>query len=58
MKKWYQNSKIEYNLRGKSLNKLVELLKYNIKFDEKIDDEYLYELWISHIFEFDFEDDL
>lgn len=57
MKKRYQDAKIEYALRGRSINKLVDLLKDNIKYDKKIDNEYLYELWISRIFELDFEDD-
>lgn len=56
MQKQYKKSIQEYRLRQKKLSELIELLKVRIDYKEKIDNEYLYELWISKIFNINWED--
>jgi len=56
MKKQYENAKKEYRLRQQKLTEIIELLKVKIDYKEKIDNEYLYELWITKIFNINWED--
>lgn len=53
----YELAKIEYNKRKDKLLILTELIKTSINHDKKIDDEYLYELWISRIFALNWTDE-
>lgn len=56
MKNQYEKSKQEYRLRQQKLFELLELIKTKVKYNIKINDEYLYELWISKIFSLDWQD--
>ena len=57
MEERYKKAIIDYNLRQEKLGDLLELIKNNVGYSEKIGNEYLYELWISRIFDLDWEDD-
>lgn len=47
----YKQAQELYKLRAQELEKLVELIKTKVSNNKVIDNEYLYELWISKIFE-------
>lgn len=53
--KQYESAKEMYQLRQKKLNQLLQLIKSNVNYNKKVDNEYLYELWISRIFEIDLD---
>ena len=48
-----ENAKREYRLRSKKVEELIEIIKYSVKSNLKIEDEYLYELWILRLFKID-----
>ena len=56
MEKQYTDAKKEYKLRQEKLSNLIELILNEIEYNKKINDEYLYELWISRIFELNWFD--
>lgn len=51
MEQKYNAAKVEYKLRGEKLDKLIELILNKVSYNKKINDEYLYELWISRVYE-------
>lgn len=51
--KEYEKASIEYRKRGKKLVELINVIKENVGCNLKIDEEYLYELWIYRIFKID-----
>lgn len=51
MEQKYNSAKVEYKLRGEKLDKLIELILNKVSYNKKINDEYLYELWISRVYE-------
>lgn len=58
-KQWenlYQKAKIKYKKRAEKLQYLINALKQNINRETIMDGEYLYELWISRIFDLDWEE--
>lgn len=50
MEKQYNAAVLEYNIRKEKLSELVELILSKVSYNKKINDEYLYELWISRVF--------
>lgn len=56
MEKQYNDAKKEYKLRQEKLSNLIELILSKVDYNKKEDNEYLYELWISRIFELNWFD--
>lgn len=56
--KQYNNAVAEYNLRKEKLDELIELILNKVNYSKKVNDEYLYELWISRVFSLNWLDEV